>query len=1016
MSRELFDYSIVKNPDVFRINRMDAHSDHEFYSSEKISRKGISDFKYSLNGIWKFAYAKNYEQCVKDFYQKEYDCKVWDEIRVPAHIQMEGYGRPQYANVQYPWDGHEKIVPGEIPTVFNPVASYTKYFELPDNMQDGPVFISFQGVESAFALWINGEFVGYSEDTFTPSEFDITGYVDQKGENKLSVMVFRFSSGSWCEDQDFFRFSGIFRDVYLYTVPKVHVQDIKIQTLLDDDYKDAKLVLDLRIKGHGKAEVELSYEGDVVLSEKRPLSDNIRLTFDVRKPHKWSAEKPDLYDLKLRIYDADTDKMTEYICEKVGFRRFEKIKNVMCLNGKRIVFHGVNRHEFSANNGRCITNDDILTDLITMKRNNINAVRTSHYPNRTYFYRMCDQLGLYVIDETNLETHGTWEPVMRGIEPKEYAVPGDRPEFKENVLDRARSMYERDKNHACILIWSCGNESFGGINMLNMHDAFHEWDDTRLVHYEGVFNDRRYNDTSDMESCMYTRVNDIKEFLKEHRDKPYINCEYTHAMGNSCGAMFKYTDLAYEDELFQGGFIWDYIDQSLTVRDRYGVEFQAYGGDFDDRPNDGSFSGNGIAYGRDRDPSPKMQEVKYNYQNISIVIEDTEMVVKNRNLFVNTNSFKCIAVLKQEDEIIEMTSGDVECDALSEVRVPLPIDIPEDEGEYVLTVSFVLRHDTDWAKAGHEVAYGQKVYGTYNPLKRVAGKPVRPLKITQGYANIGIKGDDFEVMFSGLFGGMTSYVYGGKELIKQMPKPNFWRPMTENDSANLLPFRAGEWKLASIYCTHRAVDGVGGAGPEFVSDSDDSATITFTYNLPTKPARACKLAYTVHGNGVIDVRQCMEASSEVGELPEYSVIFTMDADYENVKWYGLGPDETYMDRNHAKLGVYDNKVQDNMSKYLVPQECGNKTGVRWIQVTDNRGRGLEFYGRELSVSVLPYTPHEIDCATHPNHLPPVQNTYVRVGLCQMGIAGDDTWGARTHPEFMIDNSKALELEFSFRPL
>ena len=322
MSRELFDYSIVKNPDVFRINRMDAHSDHEFYSSEKISRKGISDFKYSLNGIWKFAYAKNYEQCVKDFYQKEYDCKVWDEIRVPAHIQMEGYGRPQYANVQYPWDGHEKIVPGEIPTVFNPVASYTKYFELPDNMQDGPVFISFQGVESAFALWINGEFVGYSEDTFTPSEFDITGYVDQKGENKLSVMVFRFSSGSWCEDQDFFRFSGIFREVYLYTVPETHIRDIRIQTLLDDDYKDATLVIDMDVVGEGLVQMTLSDDDADVLNKMAVENGKNHMEIHVREPKLWSAEHPYLFDLQLNVF-GPTGRLSEVIKEKVGFRKFE---------------------------------------------------------------------------------------------------------------------------------------------------------------------------------------------------------------------------------------------------------------------------------------------------------------------------------------------------------------------------------------------------------------------------------------------------------------------------------------------------------------------------------------------------------------------------------------------------------------------------------------------------------------------------------------------------------------------
>nr|MCR5101153.1 DUF4981 domain-containing protein [Butyrivibrio sp.] len=749
MTMKEFDFEIVKNPEIYKIGTVRAHSDHEFYRNENHHVGEMSDFKYSLNGVWKFAYAKNYDLAEPDFYKNEYDCRKWDEIRVPAHVQMEGYGAPQYVNVQYPWDGHEKIVPGEIPAVFNPVASYTKYFNLPEKMKEGPVYISFQGVESAFALWINGEFIGYSEDTFTPSEFDLSEYVNRDGENKLSIMVFRFSSGSWLEDQDFFRFSGIFRDVYLYTVPKVHVKDMRVKTLLDDKYEDAQLELDLDVTGTGKAKIFLFKDGQEILKESIELDGETKCIFDVKKPLKWSAEAPNLYELKIEVQDENRNLM-EVIKENVGFRRFELINNVMCLNGKRIVFHGVNRHEFSSVSGRCISEDDIRKDLIVMKKNNINAVRTSHYPNNTVFYRMCDKLGLYVIDETNLETHGTWEPVLRGIEPREYAVPGDRKEFAENVIDRAHNMFERDKNHACVLIWSCGNESFGGKDLFEMHEKFHEWDDTRLVHYEGVANDNRYEDTSDMVSRMYSTVADIKKYLAEHRDKPYINCEYTHAMGNSCGAMFKYTDLAYEDELFQGGFIWDYIDQSITCKDRYGNEFQAYGGDFDDRPNDGSFSGNGIAYGGPRTPSPKVQEVKYNYQNISVAFDD-EIVIINRNLFTDTNEFNCIFSLEKEGEMIDMCMQKVNCEPLSQTRVKVPFEIPDDGSEYVLTVSFVLCKDTDWAKAGHEVSYGQKVYGTYDYKKELAKKAQQTvsscgkLSVTKGYVNLGIKGDDFEI-------------------------------------------------------------------------------------------------------------------------------------------------------------------------------------------------------------------------------------------------------------------------------
>ncbi|MBQ2316848.1 MAG: beta-galactosidase, partial [Lachnospiraceae bacterium] len=642
-----FDYGIVKNPEIFEQNRLAAHSDHDYYRTSEAEKAGESDFRYLLNGIWKFSYAKNYASSIQSFFESDYDCRPWDEIRVPSHIQTEGYGVPSYVNTQYPWDGKEAVEPGEIPTIFNPVASYTKYFTLPSDWTEGPVYISFQGVESGFALWLNGQYVGYSEDSFTPSEFDLTPFIHRDGENKLSVMVFRFTAGSWCEDQDFFRFSGIFRDVYLYTVPQTHVRDLRIRTLLDDAYENAVLEITTQVTAAGKASVTLLDDGDVVATQEAKLEGETKISMDVEHPKKWSAEYPNLYDLRLEIYN-EKGEFQEVVTEKVGFRRFELIDHVMCLNGKRIIFHGVNRHEFSANNGRCITNDDIVKDIVTMKQNNINAIRTSHYPNRTFLYRMCDLYGIYLIDETNLETHGVWDSIGRGIHDISYSVPGDRGEYLELILDRAKSMLERDKNHPSILIWSCGNESFGGTNLLKMHDKFHEWDDTRLVHYEGCVWDDRYPDTTDIYSTMYHPVEQIKEYLKEHRDKPYINCEYTHAMGNSCGAMHKYTDLTHEDPLFQGGFIWDYIDQSMTLKDRYGVEFQGYGGDFGDRPNDGSFSGNGIVYGKDRDPSPKMQEVKYNYQNIRIDFDDDTVVIKNDNLFTETKDYQCVITLEKD--------------------------------------------------------------------------------------------------------------------------------------------------------------------------------------------------------------------------------------------------------------------------------------------------------------------------------------------------------------------------------
>ena len=598
------DVNILKDPTIYQQNRLPHHADFTAYASAAEAVKKESSLRMSLNGIWKFAYAVNPESALHGFERLDVNCRNWAEIRVPAHIQMEGYGIPQYSNVQYPWDGWQDLKPGELPEDFNPVASYVKYFEIPDGWKGEKVCISFQGVESAFALWLNGSYVGYAEDSFDPSEFDLTPYLCD-GENKLAVQVYKWCAGSWCEDQDFFRFSGIYRDVYLYRVPAASVSDLKVDTAVDDSY--TKGVLSISVKGAGKGTVSVCLTGfGLKLQQEHALEDTFTICFPEKEVALWSAEEPNLYSLMLTVTN-ENGAVTEVIPQKVGFRRFEMINNMMCINGKRIVFKGVNRHEFSSTKGRAIGYEEALTDVITMKQNNINAIRTCHYPDGEALYHLCDEYGLYMIAETNMETHGTWDEIFRGMKPVSSAVPGDDPVWEALLLDRVHANYERNKNHPAVLIWSCGNESYGGSVIHHMSEEFRKLDPSRLVHYEGIFHDRRYNDSSDMESQMYTSAADVEEFLTKDRSKPFVLCEYTHAMGNSCGAMHKYTDLSDREPLYQGGFIWDYIDQSIDKKDRYGKVFQAYGGDFGDRPSDYSFSGNGIVYGGDRMPSPKMQ-------------------------------------------------------------------------------------------------------------------------------------------------------------------------------------------------------------------------------------------------------------------------------------------------------------------------------------------------------------------------------------------------------------------------
>lgn len=1017
-----FDYGKIKDPAFFAQNRVKAHSYHHYYKNHRELAEKNESFRQNLNGLWKFQYARNLAEAPAGFEAEDFDCKGWEDIRVPAHIQMEGYDKPQYVNVQYPWDGHEAIEPGEIPTQFNPVASYVKYFTVPENMQGKRLFVSFQGVESGFALWCNGSYVGYSEDTFTPSEFELTSYL-KEGENKLAVQVFKWTSGSWCEDQDFFRFSGIFRDVYLYSIPDTHVSDIRIKTILNDTYDRGNLEIVLEAIGHGKAELILTRQGEEAARTEVEIKDGqstvVELT--IEQPALWSAEQPNLYNLMIQVTD-NQEQLQELIPQRVGFRRFAIEDGIMKLNGKRIVFKGVDRHEFSSRRGRVPNHDELLRDIVTMKRNNINAIRTSHYPNDSALYALCDEYGLYLIDECNMETHGMWDMVGRGVWPIEKALPGDRQEWKDLLLDRVNSMYQRDKNHPSIIIWSCGNESFGGSVIYEMSRLFHALDDTRLVHYEGVCNDRRYNDTSDMESRMYPSAAYVKDFLQKDRSKPYLLCEYTHAMGNSCGGMHKYTDLTDEEPLFQGGFIWDYIDQSIYHKDRYGKEVLGYGGDFDDRPCDYNFSGNGIAYGGERMPSPKMQEVKFNYQNISIQIQDDQFTVINKNLFTNTDVYDCKISLTLDGRQIADTKVDIGVEPLSQQTYQLPRWryltpwskeepwMATDAGEYVVTVSFVLKEDTLWAQRGHEVAFGQGIYEIEAPQQR---KLQSYMKVTDGTYNLGIKGEHFEVLFDKGGKGLVSYVYGGREMIKAIPKPNFWRAPTDNDNGNQMPFRYAQWKLASMY----QLNGIPGSkepNPVIVQETD-KVTVTYTYYLPTTPESSCEVAYTVTGDGTVHTALSYDPPKGIHDMPEFGMLFKFDADYENLTWYGYGPAETYCDRERGgKLGIHHNKVADNIAQYLVPQECGNHTHVRRASVTDNLGRGIEFSGKELSFSALPYTPHELENAMHSYELPPVYYTVVRVALQQMGVAGDDSWGARTHEEYLIDVTRPLKLEFDFK--
>lgn len=998
----------LADPEIFQVNREEAHSDHLFFEREEDIFLGDDmPLRQNLNGIWKFSYARCPDERQKEFYKTEYDLSSFKEIQVPGHIQMQGYDRCQYINTMYPWDGKELLRPPYISDTDNPVGSYVKEFTVKPDLKGKKTYLSFQGVETAFYVWLNGTFIGYGEDSFTPSEFEVTEFL-KEGTNRLAVEVYKRSSASWLEDQDFWRFSGIFRDVYLYAVPETHVRDLFFKGTLDESLEKGIFTLKADVTGiyEGTAELLLKdKEEKVVFQERKSLEKDMEWTGILSEIHPWSAEDPYLYRMYLYIRKTDRG-IVEVICEKAGFRKFEMKNGVMCLNGKRIVFRGVNRHEFAHKKGRAIGKEEMIWDIRFMKRHNINAVRTSHYPNQTFWYRLCDEYGIYLIDEANLESHGSWQK-LEGCEPS-WNVPGSLKEWEACVVDRAKSMFQRDKNHASVLIWSCGNESYAGEDILRMSEYFHEQDDGRLVHYEGVFWNRAFDKISDMESRMYAKPKDIEQYLEGNPEKPYISCEYMHAMGNSCGGMKLYTDLEDKYEKYQGGFIWDYIDQSIQIKNPQGEEVFTYGGDFDDRATDYEFCGNGIVFA-DRKISPKSQEVKALYAPIRLTPDEYGVLIENRNHFIDTGCYYFVYRLLINGECVFEK-------ALDEIILPLDskyveVDVPQTgkEGEYVYEVSARLKEDTIWAKKGYEISFGQKAV-TVLTGKKQRTDDKKKLEIIQGDVNIGVKGDGFLVMFSKSEGGIISLCYNETEYITRTPKLTFWRASTDNDRGAGYGFDKAVWMTAGMFAQKAGND---------MKEEEDHVCIRFFRNLPKPIDVKVSITYRVFQDGSIQAELFYPGVKDMPKLPAFGLELRMKECYHQFRYYGAGPEENYIDRNEgSKLGIYESTARENMTPYLVPQECGNRTGVRWLEVSDGEGHGLRFEAesKPFEASVLPYSAYEIEQASHQEELPNIHYTWVRILESQMGVGGDDSWGAPVHEQYLLPSDVARKITFRIRKL
>ncbi|MFC5530140.1 glycoside hydrolase family 2 TIM barrel-domain containing protein [Cohnella yongneupensis] len=1019
------------NPDIFQLNRMEAHATLMPYRSIAQALQGdreASEWFRSLNGNWRFHWSDNPSNRIEAFYASDFDDAAWATIPVPSHWQLQGYDYPQYTNIRYPWSESEDIKPPFAPTKYNPVGQYTRTFEVPAEWRDQPVFISFQGVEAAFYVWLNGDLVGYSEDTFTPAEFDLTPYL-KDGENRLAVEVYRWCDASWLEDQDFWRLSGIFRDVYLYATPNVHIYDFHAHADLDEKYEYGKLNVDARIVQYGSPGAASAWletmlydnEGNpvgktpnreaIALGGDGQADIRIRSSMDVDRPRKWSAETPELYTLVLSLVGEDGSLIEALSC-KVGFRRFELKDGLMTINGERILFKGVNRHEFDCDLGRAVDRDAMVKDIVLMKRYNINAVRTSHYPNHPLWYELCDEYGLYVIDETNLETHGLWRYGQKGLED---TVPGSRPEWRDNVLDRCNSMMQRDKNHPSIVLWSLGNESFGGDNFIAMHDFLRENDPSRLVHYEGVFNYRLSEAASDVESTMYAKPHEVEQYALNNPAKPYILCEYSHAMGNSSGNLSKYTDLFDRYPVLQGGFIWDWKDQSLRTTNEDGITYMAYGGDFGESPHDGNFSGNGIIFA-DGNISPKIHEVKKCYQNVRFKaanVADGEIEVTNRFLFDRLDGY---AFVWQVDvagvQVAEGVLAELEV-APGETRsVKLPIGEVlsrcSEGSEAVLTVGYRLKTATRWADAGHEIAWEQFIVRAAAERRMEGTSAGSALTVAEHGSRVVVSNATFEAAFDTSSGEIVSYRYQGADLLAEGPAPNFWRAMTDNDLGSKLPHRSGTWRNAGRERALRSLK-VGGEGT-------DEVTVITTFDLPTSVTSQVEVLYAIYGNGLIDVRMTLSPGNSLPEIPEVGMMLALPASYGRLTWYGKGPHENYWDRaDGAKLGIYEGTVAEQFTPYLRPQECGNKTEVRWLTLTDPSGIGLRIVGAPtLEANALAYSPSDLEAHDHPYKLPPSDRVYVRLNYKQMGVGGDDSWGAKTHPEYTLFANRVYTYSYSMQ--
>jgi len=997
----------IEDPQIIGINKEKPHCTAIPYRDKDAAvgcLREKSVFYKSLNGSWKFKWSKKPADRPVDFYRTDFDACGWDKIEVPGNWQTQGFGKPIYLNDMYPF----KKDPPRIQHNYNPVGSYRTEFEVPKDWGGREILINFDGVESAFYLWINGEFVGYSQGSRTPAEFDITKYL-KPGKNLLAAEVYRWSDGSYLEDQDFWRLSGIFRDVYLWSAPKLHIADFFITSDLDDDYTDGKVVFRANVINYSEQAVDrglvefelLDSDGKTScfppsmtsIDQKIEPGQEIEigLEAEVKNPRKWSAENPYLYTALLTLKNEAGDAIEMQSC-RFGFRKSEIKDGQLKVNGKAIYIKGVNRHEHDPYTGHYVSEETMVADIKLMKQHNINTVRTCHYPDSPRWYELCDEYGLYVIDEANIESHGM------GYGDESLAKD---PKWMKAHMERTVRMVERDKNHPCIIVWSLGNEAGDGINFEATSKWIHQRDKSRPVQYQQA----RLKPHTDIYCPMYDRIEELVEYAEKYNDRPLILCEYAHAMANSVGNLQDYWNAIEAYDQLQGGCIWDWVDQGLAGESSLGDKFWAYGGDFGDYPNDDNFCCNGLIQ-PDRKPNPSLYEVKKVYQNIKVIPVDAsagKIKILNKYCFINLDRFDCFWELTEDGVVIQKDNlGKVDIAAGQEKELAIDFDKPKLKpgSEYMLKISITLPEDNLWADKGYVIAWDQFDAGF--EISDAAGFNTEAMaKVTlsdEGKKYI-VRGENFEVSIGKLSGAIESYRYKGKKMISSRLMPNFWRVPTDNDRGNRMGTRLSVWRMAG---QNRMVQSV---TAEQVAES--IVKITVEAKLPAGNSKQAN-TYTIYGNGDIVVSSSLEVGEGLPNIPRVGMQMQIPKDFANVKWYGRGPHENYWDRKTgAAVGIYSGTVDELIFNYVRPQENGNRCDVRWAAFLNGQGNGLLVMGEPtFDFSIWPWKMESLEETRHgkkrhPFELEKSRSLTLNIDYKQMGVGGDTSWGARTHRQYRL---------------